>query len=100
MSRLKKLYSRLPVDIRSRFRSTLPRQWLRWLAHRKSDVYLISYPKCGRTWLRVMIGKAVMLHFNLPDTEDNLLLNWNSSDVLPCSQNCRPFAWFTKTVRC
>jgi hypothetical protein len=80
MPRLKKLYSRLPVKIRSRFRSLLPRQWLRWQAHRNTDVYLISYPKSGRTWLRVMIGKAILLHFNLPDTEDNLLLNWDATN--------------------
>lgn len=30
-----------------------------------SDAYIISFPKCGRTWLRVMIGRAFCSHFNL-----------------------------------
>ena len=29
------------------------------------EVYLISFPKTGRTWLSLMIGKAVELHFRL-----------------------------------
>ena len=35
--------------------------------NRAADVFLISYPKCGRTWLRMMLGKAFALHFDLPD---------------------------------
>lgn len=31
---------------------------IRWLA-RRTDVFLISYPKAGRTWLRVMLGRAL-----------------------------------------
>ncbi len=34
---------------------------------RDTDVYIISYPKSGRTWLRVLIGKAVCLRYGLPD---------------------------------
>ena len=30
-----------------------------------AEVYLISFPKTGRTWLSLMIGKAVELHFRL-----------------------------------
>jgi len=37
-------------------------------------VYLISYPKCGRTWLRLMVGRAITRHFSLPENEDSLLL--------------------------
>jgi hypothetical protein len=29
--------------------------------------YLVSYPKCGRTWLRMMIGEAIRTHFDLPE---------------------------------
>jgi hypothetical protein len=47
---------------------------LLWYAHRNTDVYLVSYPKCGRTWLRLMIGYALSRHFNLPNDEVNLLL--------------------------
>ena len=35
------------------------------------DICLISFPKCGRTWLRVMIGNVLQEHFNL--AENNLL---------------------------
>ncbi len=29
--------------------------------------YIISYPKTGRTWLRVMLGKAICLAYDQPD---------------------------------
>lgn len=35
--------------------------------HLKTDAYLISYPKSGRTWLRVLIGKILCEQFKLPD---------------------------------
>ena len=28
---------------------------------------VISYPKCGRTWLKVMLGRALCAHYNLPE---------------------------------
>jgi len=34
--------------------------------HYQTDCYVISYPKCGRTWLRVMLAKALALHFEDP----------------------------------
>jgi hypothetical protein len=39
--------------------------------HRNTDVYVVSYPKSGRTWLRVMLGKAISDRYGLP--EDQLL---------------------------
>lgn len=39
--------------------------------HFRTDVYIISYPKCGRTWLRVCVGKALIERYDLP--EDLLL---------------------------
>ena len=33
--------------------------------HYCADCYVISYPKCGRTWLRVMIAKALALHYKI-----------------------------------
>jgi hypothetical protein len=45
----------------------------------KADVCLVSYPKCGRTWLRLMIGKALQLHFDLP--ESNLLDLYQLADI-------------------
>lgn len=32
-----------------------------------ADAYLVSYPKAGRTWLRALIGKALVDHFGLPE---------------------------------
>ncbi len=31
-----------------------------------AEVYIISYPKCGRTWLRLLIGKAICDRYGLP----------------------------------
>jgi len=36
--------------------------------------YVISYPKCGRTWLRMLIGKAFQLHYDLRDIALETLL--------------------------
>jgi hypothetical protein len=33
------------------------------------DAYLISYPKCGRTWLRLMLGKVLVSHFELKEND-------------------------------
>ena len=43
---------------------------LGWYRRRRSDVVLVSFPKCGRTWLRVMIGRSFQRHFGLPDDAD------------------------------
>lgn len=63
--------------MRARMRSLLPDRLLRWYAHRRTDVYLISYPKCGRTWLRLMMGRAICVQFGLPATEELLFLRSN-----------------------
>lgn len=34
--------------------------------HHKTDYYVISYPKCGRTWIRVMLAKSLALYFGDP----------------------------------
>ena len=69
-------YDRFPAELRTSFRRLFPDHFLRWYAHQKTDVYLISYPKCGRTWLRLMIGKTIANHYQLPEEEDILLLRW------------------------
>lgn len=35
------------------------------IKHKNVQVYFLSYPKCGRTWLRFMIGKAISDQYNL-----------------------------------
>lgn len=33
--------------------------------NRAADAYILSYPKCGRTWLRLMLGHALASHHGL-----------------------------------
>jgi hypothetical protein len=40
-----------------------------WYLGRRCDVFLLSYPKCGRTWLRLMIGRAVQPALGLRQRE-------------------------------
>ncbi len=50
----------------------LQRYWKRlrraWL-HRKADVHLISFPKCGRTWLVLMIAKVIEGHYGISNKD-------------------------------
>ena len=32
-----------------------------------ADTYLLSYPKVGRTWLRALVGRALVMHYGLPE---------------------------------
>ena len=77
MNPFKQLYDRLPAGTRSSIRSWMPDPLKRWYAHRNTDVYLISYPKCGRTWLRLMIGRALAQNFGLAEDEETLFIRWN-----------------------
>jgi len=72
-------YDQLPESTRRLIRSILPEGILRWYANKNTDVYLFSYPKCGRTWLRLMIGRILIKHFELPDDEEILILRWKKS---------------------
>ena len=76
MNPFKQLYDQLPAGTRTAIRSRMPDPLKRWYAHRNTDVYLISYPKCGRTWLRLMIGRAIGQNFGLPEDEDLLFIRW------------------------
>jgi hypothetical protein len=40
-----------------------------YAADRPVDAYLISFPKCGRTWLRLMIGNIFARHFSFDHPE-------------------------------
>ncbi len=45
-----------------------PVTWVRRLRRpRQADVFLLSYPKTGRTWLRVMLGQMLALHCGHPE---------------------------------
>lgn len=78
MKAVQNLYKSLPTGVRKQARSLVPGDVRRWYAHRRTDVYIISYPKCGRTWLRLMIGRAICRHYQLPMDEDLLFLRWQS----------------------
>ena len=52
----------------SRLELLPPVTWVRRLRRpRQADVFLLSYPKTGRTWLRVMIGQMLAAHFGHPE---------------------------------
>jgi hypothetical protein len=70
-------YNKLPREYRIKLKHMFPEEFLRWHAHHKTDYYLISYPKCGRTWLRLMMGHAIANYFNIPPSEEILFLQWN-----------------------
>ena len=64
------LVRRLSPAARKRIAAALPGRFLASYRRHRTDVYLVSFPKCGRTWLRVMIGRAFQLHFDLPADAD------------------------------
>ncbi len=43
--------------------------YLNYKRHQQADAFLISYPKCGRTWLRLLLGKILESHFNIKDRD-------------------------------
>ncbi len=50
--------------------STLAEMYL----HHKADVCMISFPKCGRTWLRLMMGKYIQRYYELDDASKEEIL--------------------------
>lgn len=54
---LKSRFDRWPPVIRYR----------RWKRPREADFFLLSYPKAGRTWLRVMMAGLFAEHFGRPE---------------------------------
>lgn len=63
----KRYFSKIPVI--NRFYQTFLMDYSMALA----DFFLISYPKCGRTWLRSMIGSGLIKHFKLMSDDRDLL---------------------------
>ena len=59
-----------PEDLPQRlFKTFLPRKLAnrvnRWYKFRKADYIIVSYPKCGRTWLRAMLSKYYVERYGL-----------------------------------
>ena len=38
-------------------------------ADREAECFLVSYPKCGRTWLRVLLSRALEIHYGAPEVD-------------------------------
>lgn len=54
--------------LKSRLELLPPVTWYRrWYRPRQADVFVLSYPKTGRTWVRVMMGQMLALHFGRPE---------------------------------
>lgn len=55
----------LPDPFQSFKKSPLGEDLLDWWDERTADAFLLSFPKCGRTWLRLMVGRILQTHFKL-----------------------------------
>jgi Sulfotransferase domain len=53
-----------------------------WWSHRRTDVYVLSYPKCGRTWLRLLMGKALVDELELADANPMELSDLHRASTL------------------
>lgn len=78
------IVNKLPPKMKIFIAKILPRKLLNWYSEKSTDIFLISFPKCGRTWLRLMIGKVLQLHFNLVGEEVNILELHKLADLHPC----------------
>lgn len=58
---------------KQRLRTVLPASLLAWYA--QHNVYLISYPKCGRTWLRLLLIRILRRQFSIQHAPETLELH-------------------------
>lgn len=47
----------------------------------EADVYFVSYPKSGRTWLRMLVGKYLQVKYELP--EQDIIKTYEVTQRLP-----------------
>jgi hypothetical protein len=66
----RRLARRVPPGARKRLAAVAGPRALAWYRRRRTDVVLVSFPKCGRTWLRFMVGRAFQAHYGLPGDAD------------------------------
>lgn len=69
---LKHLYSRVPHPLQQKIiaelrASPVGAKLLGWCHSR--DFFVTSFPRCDRTWLRLMLGKVLVDHFGIPEDE-------------------------------
>src|SRR6056297_1051711 len=48
-----------------RFAYRVKRKIQRTILHKKTEIYMLSYPKCGRTWLRMLVGQVLVNHYKI-----------------------------------
>jgi len=63
----RRIVSHLGPGLKSGIVALTPAQLVRWYVTASTDAFLVSYPKTGRTWFRLMIGRALELHYDLPE---------------------------------
>lgn len=73
--------SLLLSDERKRHHEHLIRGVLERRELRRADSVIVSFPKAGRTWLRVMLTHAMRRHLQLPDDELLLFDNFKRLDA-------------------
>jgi hypothetical protein len=72
----------IPSNIKLQARRILPASFYRSLAN--NQVVIVSYPKCGRSWLRLLLCDVVRFQLNKPDlTEVETNLLWQSHPLIP-----------------
>ncbi|MBN1868625.1 sulfotransferase domain-containing protein [Candidatus Sumerlaeota bacterium] len=59
----------LSKELVKRLKKSVRRWWEEQRDHRRTRTYVLSFPKSGRTWLRLMIGKVMSDAFGLPEQE-------------------------------
>lgn len=55
----------------------------RVLSDRLARTLFISYPKSGRTWLRMMLGTALIAHFEIDDAKTRRISPASSAHASP-----------------
>lgn len=43
------------------------------MRHQSADAYLISFPKCGRTWLRLILGRVLQQYYAVDASHEQIL---------------------------
>jgi hypothetical protein len=69
------LGQRLSPAARKRVAALVGARLFAWYRRRRADAMLVSFPKCGRTWLRLLVGRALQRQFELPPDADLLELH-------------------------
>ena len=60
MSLITRINRRVSYDVK---------QLHKYASWKTSDFYFVSFPKCGRTWIRVLLAKYFSLHYKTPNDD-------------------------------